>query len=342
MSRVTIRDIAQATGYSKTTVSFAFNKPTRISKAARSKILSSAADLGYVPDPVARSLSRRRLDTIGILLPHSIPFALQNPYMVRLIRGLGEVCDDHGLSLTMLPPSRGDIFRSVRSAAVDGLVTIGLHPEDEIVTLIQQRRMPFVTIDGSAGDDVPSIMVDDRGGARLVMEHVLAAGHRDIAIIMLEETRGEDLEEYSGIGRIRLQGYQDALRAAGIPIGDSRVEVIDAPCSMDGGERVAELITQGKQRATAVVCMSDVIALGLYRGLKRKGVAIPREISIIGFDDISECELVDPPLTTVHQPAEGKGQKAGELLIARINSRPVADVLFPCRLVPRQSVQQLP
>jgi alanine racemase len=262
--------------------------------------------------------------------------------MVRLIRGLGEVCNDHGLSLTMLPPSRGDLLRSVRSAAVDGLVTIGLHPEDEIVTLIYQRQMPFVTVDGRAGSDVPSIMVDDRQGARIAIDHILAAGHRDVAMVMLEETRAEDQEEYSGIGRVRLEGYLDALDAAGISRDDPRIQVIDAPCSMDGGRLVADQLAKQQQLPTAVVCMSDIIALGLCQGLKAHELAVPADVSVVGFDDIQECELVDPPLTTVHQPAEEKGRKAGELLIERINQKEVGDVIFPCRIVPRSSVRRLP
>ncbi|MFP4378157.1 MAG: LacI family DNA-binding transcriptional regulator [Spirochaetales bacterium] len=341
MRRATIRDIAEATGYSKTTISFAFNNPSRISDNAKGKILAKAAELGYVPDPVARSLSRRKLDTIGLLLPHSIPFALQNPYIVRLIRGLGEVCNEHGLALTMLPPSRGDLFRSVRSAAVDGLVTIGLRPEDEIVNLINQRQMPYVTIDGDAGGEVPSIMVDDREGARLAMEHVLLAGHREIGIVMLEEGQTDNREEYSGIGRVRLDGYYDALEQAGIAANDSHVRVFSAPCSLAGGQAVAKQLCNQNPAVTAVLCMSDIIALGLYRGLALAGAAIPRDYSIVGFDDITECELVDPPLSTVHQPAEEKGRKAGELLLARIKKSSVADVLFPCRLVSRSSVREL-
>ena len=194
--RVTISDIAKATGYSKTTVSFAFNNPRRISKEARKKVLDAARDLGYIPDPVARSLASGRHGTIGLLLPQPIPIAFQNPYMVHLVRGLGTICNGEGLSLTMLPPKRGNLLNSVKGAAVDGLVTIGLRPEEEIVTVIRHRHIPFVSIDGPADVGVPCVRINDREAARLAMAHLLDHGHCRIAVVVMDDTTEADHEEY--------------------------------------------------------------------------------------------------------------------------------------------------
>jgi DNA-binding LacI/PurR family transcriptional regulator len=337
--RVTIKDIARETGYSKTTVSFAFNDSSQISAQAREKILEAASRLGYVPDPVARSLSRRRLGTIGLLLPQPIPFALQNPYMVRLISGLGQVCNDEELSLTMLPPRRGSLMNSVRSAVVDGFVTIGLEPEDEIVTLIKHRHIPFVTIDAHSGPGIPSITVDDRRAADLAMTHLLEAGHRRIGIVILEDQRQPDQEEYSGIGRIRMRGYDDALRRYGLSCDHPSVIQLDEPCTVEGGRLAARSLLARHPEVTGVVSMSDIMAIGMYEELSESGHAVPADLSIVGFDDIREAQLLRPPLTTVHQPAEEKGHRAGELLVRMIANEPVEDhVEFSCHLVTRGSV----
>jgi DNA-binding LacI/PurR family transcriptional regulator len=340
--RVTIKDLAQETGYSKTTVSFAFNEPSQISEKARAKILAAADRLGYIPDPVARSLSRKTVGSIGLLLPQSIPFALQNPYMVQLISGIGEVCDENGLSLTMLPPHRGDLLRSARSAAVDGFLTIGLEPEDEVVRAILHRHVPFVIIDGPPHEGLPSVRVDDRAAARMAMEHVLAHGHTSIAILMLEESQLEDDEAYSGIGRERMAGYADALAKNGIALESSEVIVLHEPCSIEGGEDAARTILRSHPSITAAVCMSDVLALGVYRECQRTGHIIPDQLSVVGFDDIVEAELLNPPLTTIHQPAQKKGRVAGKVLVDMIADQKVQEFTeLPCSLVTRSSVRHL-
>ncbi len=340
--RIKITDIARETGYSKTTVSFAFNDPDQISAQAREKIIETATRLGYVPDPVARSLSGRRVGTIGLLLPQPIPFALQNPYMVRLISGLGQVCNDEELSLTMLPPLRGNLMGTVRSAAVDGLVTIGLEPEDDIVSLIKNRHIPFVTIDAKAEPGIPSITVDDRQAADLAMAHLLESGHRRIGILTLADQQLPDQEEYSGIGRLRMQGYEDALSRFGLSCNDPGIVQLNQPCSIQGGRLAARTLLANHPEVTAVVSMSDVMAIGLYEELQSQGRKVPRDVSVVGFDDIYEARLLNPPLTTVHQPAEEKGRRAGELLVNMIASRPAEEnVEFLCSLVERESVSKI-
>jgi DNA-binding LacI/PurR family transcriptional regulator len=340
--RVTIKDIARETGYSKTTVSFAFNDPTQISATTREKILQTAARLGYVPDPVARSLSRRRMGTIGLLLPQTIPFTLENPYMVELISGIGAACTDAELSLTMIPPTRGSIVASVRGAAVDGLITVGLEPDNEAVQLIHHRHMPFVTIDSQPHEGVPTVVINDRGGAALAMKHLLDAGHRNVAILALEDSSQPDFEEYSGIGLLRMHGYEDALEQAGIDPGSPSVVRIDRPCSVAGGRDAARALVADHPNVTAVAAMSDVQAIGLTAELESLGRKVPDDISVIGFDDIREASLVTPALTTIHQPSRDKGRAAGELLVQMIGKEdPVDSIELPCELVERATVRVL-
>lgn len=337
--RITINDIAKATGYSKTTVSFAFNDPRQISREAREKILNAAQELGYVPDPVARSLSSRRHGTIGLLLPQPIPLALQNPYMVRLISGIGEVCNREGLSLTMLPPTRGNLLSSVKSAAVDGFVTIGLRTETDIVQAMKNRHIPFVTIDGASDTGIPCVSVNDREAARISMEHLLEYGHRNIGLVLMAGDRQPDQEEYSATGRERIAGYHDALTARGIDPESRSIVRIEEECSMEGGRRAGALLAADHRNVTGVIAMSDILAIGIVQELIKAGRRVPWDVSVVGFDDIPEASLLTPSLTTVWQPAEDKGLRAGELLVKMIHKKTVEErVEFRCRLVQRESV----
>lgn len=337
--RVTINDIARATGYSKTTVSFAFNDPGQISKEARKKILDKAAELGYVPDPVARSLSSRRHGTIGMLLPQPIPLALQNPYMVRLIIGLGEICNREGLSLTMLPPTRGNLQSSVKSAAVDGFVTIGLHPETEIVQIIKNRHIPFVTIDGQSDVGIPCVSVNDREAARIAMDHLLDHGHRTICVVIMADDRQPDQEEYSATGQERIAGYRESLESRGLDWDGKDVLKYHVACSLDGGRQAGSLIAREHPEVTGVIAMSDIMAIGIVQELVKAGLRVPWDVSVVGFDDIPEAGFLTPALTTVWQPAEDKGLRAGELLVKMIRKQTVEErVEFRCRLIQRESV----
>lgn len=341
--RITINDIARVSGYSKTTVSFAFNDPRRISTEARDKILAIASELGYVPDPVARSLSKRKLGTIGLLLPQPIPLALDNPYMVHLIRGIGEICNREGLSLTMLPPTRGNLMNSVKTAVVDGFVTVGLHPEHDIVQVIQNRHIPFVTIDGTAGDGIPCVSINDREAASLAMSHLLEHGHRRIGVVVMADERVPDQEDYSGTGIERLEGYRSALARQGIDWNSHMVTRISVPVSLEGGRLAGRQLLAEPRLPTGIVCMSDIIAIGMLMELRKAGKRIPWDVSIVGFDDIPEAGMVTPALTTIAQPAEEKGIRAGELLVKMIHKKTVEErVEFRCTLVQRESVTNAP
>lgn len=342
MGRVTINDIARLSGYSKTSVSFAFNAPSRISERARDKIMKIADELGYVPDPSARSLSMRRHGSIGLLLPQIIPVAFLNPYLSQIVQGIGEVCEDEGYSLTLIPPIRESIIDGVKSAAVDGLITLGLQPGMPVVQMIVQRNLPFVTIDGhSDAEDhhFPVIHIDDRAAAYHLMRHVLAEGHREIAILSFGDdtstSSSDAADAVSHVASERLAGYRAALAEFGLLDDSSHVE---CESSIEGGrEAVGRLLDRGPL-PTAVVAMSDIIALGVYEGLEHAGLAVPEDVSVVGFDDIPESRIIRPRLTTVVQPGFEKGRLAARLLMEMVGGkRVVSDYQLASRLVVRGS-----
>ncbi|NBC29279.1 MAG: substrate-binding domain-containing protein [Spirochaetes bacterium] len=338
----TINDIARISGFSKTTVSFAFNDPTRISKDTRGKIIAIAEELGYVPDPVARNLSMRKLGTIGFLIPQEISVAFLNPYIGEIFRGIGHVCESDGHSVTVIPPRRGQLFEGAKSAAVDGFVALGLMPYMKTVQLIRHRHVPFVTIDGVAADDIPSVNVDDTGAATRVMRHVLEQGHRHIGILSFCSPTTQGEAYYSGIGELRLRGFAEALREQGLSLAADTVHIVECDCSQEGGRDGArELLTLAPE-TTAIVTMSDIMAVGAYDAAHALARRVPTELSVSGFDDIPLSRLLEPGLTTIEQPGFQKGVAAGELLFRLLHGEETAEHRrFEGKLVERGSVASL-
>lgn len=334
----TINDIARISGFSKTTVSFAFNDPTRISKDTREKILSIAEQLGYVPDPVARNLSMRKLGTIGFLIPQEISVAFQNPYLCEVFRGIGHVSENDGHSVTVIPPRRGHLFEGAKSAAVDGFVALGLMPYMKTVQLIRHRHVPFVTIDGVAADDIPSVNVDDYAGAAAVMRHVLDLGHRHVGILSFHSATNQGEAYYSGIGDLRLRGFDAALRTVGLSSEAEEVPIVECDVSEEGGYGGTERLLTRHPEITAIVTMSDIMAIGAYAAARDRGRSIPEELSVTGFDDVPQSRLLEPGLTTIAQPGFEKGVAAGELLFRLLHGEEIREHRrFDGRLVPRGS-----
>jgi DNA-binding LacI/PurR family transcriptional regulator len=333
LARVTINDIARISGYSKTSVSFAFNDPGRISEKARARILSIAEELGYIPDPVARNLTLRRHGTIGLLLPETISLSFLNSHLSQIVQGIGEVCEREGHSLTLIPPVRESVLEGVRSAAVDGLITVGLEPGMETVALIRHRHLPFVTIDGRVGGGFPVVGIDDRRAAAAIMRHLLQVGHRSLAVVCFVDE--PQLAGPSQVKGERVAGYQDAVAEI---TAETEVRYYESESSITGGREIAEEILDAPNRPTAIVAMSDVIALGVLEHLTARHVSVPEEMSVVGFDDIPEARLVRPQLTTVSQHGFEKGRTAADILVRLIANEPTeAHVVLDTKLVVRES-----
>ncbi len=339
MNKVTIKDIARAVGVSTTSVSFAFNNPGRLSEATLQRILETAEELGYVPDPVARSMTTGRTCTLGVLVPQPIPEIIRNPFLSEFLEGVGEVCTEAGFSLMLVPPLEGSIRRAIFNAAVDGFLTLGLEPIKPVMVVLRQRGVPYIMVDSDPVEDVPSVNVDDERGARLAMDHVLKAGHRDIAILAIRSGKEGRYEEYSGTLRRRMAGYQAALARHGLRLDGRHVRLVECASTARGGRTGFRRVWRPPLRPTALVAMSDIIAIGAMDASRQAGVRVPDDLSIVGFDDIPMSAWVYPPLTTVFQPLREKGKLAAEMLVSHIRGelQPSHRVL-PTRLVMRQSV----
>jgi DNA-binding LacI/PurR family transcriptional regulator len=322
--RPTIKDIAERAGVSKTTVSFALNDPKRISAETYKRVMAIVTELDYVPNPVARTLTTKRLGALGLLLPQPITEALRNPYVVEIIRGIGELCAERELSLTMLPPLRGRVIEAARRAFVDGLITIGVGPDHEVVELLNKRHIPFVTIDGVDSEATVNVGVDDEAAAYLLMRHILGLGHRRIAVLaLMPETIKLPEERFSLVRDRRFAGFERAMMEVGLRLDSPGIGVVPSESSTEGGdEAVAAILgpfraadgSLGEGAPTAIVAMADAVALGAYEACRRMGLSIPGDLSIAGFDDIPAAGSAAPPLTTLRQPGREKGEAAAALV----------------------------
>jgi alanine racemase len=309
--------VATAAGVSKTAVSFAFNNPERLGPATLERVLGVAQDLGYTPHPAARALSMRRSGTIGVLIPQRLSTVFANPFVSELIQGLGEQCEEHDLTLLLVPPLDGSLEGAIRQASVDGFISLGLSPDDPAVEVLNRIGIPTVLIDSDSSPAHPAINVDDEGGAEAAARHLLDLGHRQLAIIVLPPARAH--VTYTPTAARRLSGYQKAIQAAGVP----EPYVVVAGISVAAGVRAFESLPKGKRRPTGVLAMSDMAAIGVMSAAQSSGLRVPEDLSVVGFDDVPASAWTNPPLTTVRQPIVEKGRLAARLLIQRMKGETV-------------------
>lgn len=321
--RIGIGEVARLAGVSKTAVSFAFNSPERLRAATADRIRAAAAELGYRPHPVARMLTARATATIGLLTPQSLPVVLANPFFALFAEGMAEVCEAHGYGLLLVSPLHGSLARAVARASVDGFVALGLDDKHPDIGAIDGAGLPLVMVDEALSHH-PALEVDDEDGARQAAEHLLELGHRDVLVVGISydpSAAAPSVPPGGMLGR-RLQGYATALQNAGLALPPERV--VFAPASLDGGVAALGQAWETGMQPTGVLVMSDVTAAGILSAARERGLDVPRDLSVVGFDDLPLARLTQPPLTTVHQPVRRKGEEATRLLLQAIAGADVA------------------
>lgn len=338
MRKITISDIARRAAVSKTAVSFAFNDPSRLPAETVQRILEAADALGYIPNPVARSLTSKRTGNIGLLFPQPLSYALANPYTTELQRGVGLACDRSGYNVLLVSPIMGSLSRAVTDAVVDGFLTIGLEHDKPTIELLERRGVPYVMVDSEPYDDIACVNIDDAAGAYLAMRHVLEHGHRRIVILGIESGKHGQFEAYVGTLQRRISGYRAALAEFGLEIDGQQVQLVECTCTLAGGKDGFSHSWRAMQ-PTAVVAMADVQAVGALEAARAMHLNVPEQLSIVGYDDLPITHVTHPPLTTVHQPIHEKGDYAASLLLKIIaKAAPPTQQVFPTSLVQRGSV----
>jgi DNA-binding LacI/PurR family transcriptional regulator len=282
-------------------------------------------------------LSQRRTGTIGILTPQSLPVMFSNPFFATFAEGVALATEQSGFGLRFISPLNGSLTDAMGLAVVDGLVAIGLsgmHPEfDEV----RRSGVPTVLVDSGAMDGFPSLELDDHAGALAAAEHLLALGHTRFLVIGVEPPHPAWGDDPEVVLHRRLDGYRSAIQAAGLELPDEAVVV--GPAGIQGGYAAFERAWQDGLRPTAVLAMSDAMAVGAIQAIHEQRLHVPDDVSVVGFDDLEIARVVNPPLTTVHQPVRRRGEEAAQLLLDAIahGDAPAAHRIYQTRLIVRAS-----
>ena len=342
----TLADVAEHLGVSRTTVSNAYNRPDQLSPTLRERVLGAARDLGYTgPDPVARSLRRGKAGSLGLVFDARLRYIFDDPAAVLFLSGVAAGCEEQGTGLALVPQLPEGAAELVRSALVDGYVMFCTPENDERLEAVRARGLPYVLVDFSPYVDGPRVNIDDRGGARAVAQHLVDLGHRRFGLVVPYEDGAADAETATAISdptrtedrtrwrcfirHERLLGWRDPIVAAGVEW--SSVPVGSSPESdAETGYRAAAPLLDRADRPTAIICLSDVLALGVMRAAQERGIRVPQDLSVVGYDDIATAGAAK--LTTVHQPHAAKGEEAVRLLTTGGD-----DVVLPTNLVVRAS-----
>ncbi|MBN8488909.1 MAG: LacI family DNA-binding transcriptional regulator [Burkholderiales bacterium] len=326
---VTIKDVAREAQVSVATVSRALNGHPSVTPETRARIHKVAAELRFTPSSAARSLITRRTHTIGALLPD-----LHGEYFSELIRGIDLAARARGLHL-LLSSSHGDMQEAVAAlramhGRVDGLLLMSPQGDGRQLEASLAPGLPAVLINTRPGEQkLAAFEVDNRGGARAMVRHLAACGHRHIAFIAGPEHNHEAAE--------RLAGYREAL-AKELP--GATEQVLPGDFTEDAGRRAGQLLAALSARPSAVFAANDMMALGCLGALRDAGLKVPQDIALAGFDDVPIVRYVQPALTTVRVPIVELGTLALEALAGAIESpdKPVpARQTLRAELVVRQS-----
>ena len=347
-----LSDVAMAAGVSKATVSNVFNWPDRVRPDLRKRVEEAARRLGFSgADPKGRLLSGGKANAIGIVPPGAfgIGIAFTHPYMRDFLTGVAEVCEDYGAAMHLISGVGGTKARSIRNALVDGFILNSLE-EVELIEPARRQRLPFVVMDADGGPLINSVRIDDRDGARQAAQHLVDLGHRRFAILsVLRLVDSPPIFHRPGGERPwldagypsdweRLFGVAEVLAAVGISINDvPLVEVFggSADTTTFGGALAgAALLLDNAPEATAILALGDTQDLAVLAEAKRRNIAVPGNLSVVGFDDPPQLALADPPLTTIRQPAVEKGRVAARILFEGGVPR---QVVLPVTLVIRKS-----
>jgi DNA-binding LacI/PurR family transcriptional regulator len=338
---VTLQSIANRVGVSRMTVSNAFSRPDQLSESMRERILATAQELGYGgPDPAARTLARGASGAIGVVLTDSLSYAFSDAVATSFLGAVAEVLEPGGVALTLISLARATTTAPHLDVAIDGAIVYSVDADSPVLPWLRARAVPLVLVDQRPVDDASTINVDDRSGARAAARHLLRLGHRRIGIITegltapYDTVVEADARTQHYVIAERLGGWLDALDARHI-----KPKIVNLyRNSLDDACRAASLLLNSTPRPTALICVSDLMAAGACRAVSERGLRVPEDVSVVGFDDAPIATQGTPSLTTVRQPFAAKGRLAAQALLSALaQDNAPSHIVLDTELVVRQS-----
>jgi len=335
-SRPTQQQIAEEVGISRTTVSLVLNDvpDVHISPETRQRILEVAGRLNYYPDAAARRLASGKTCTIALVWHRGPDQTYRDAFLPGILQGITRAARHYGYHVLFHPiepdESNGDYVELARSRHTDGIILSGPRTDDTHLLDLHREGFPLVLQGQLPGSNIPSVDVDNIHGAKAAVEHLLALGHRRVGTIT-----NAPLTYISS--RQRLEGYRQALEQASLPYNENLVQY--GNFDEESGVVAIETLLELDNPPTAIFVASDMVAMGALRALHDRGLRVPEDIALVGFDDITAARFITPTLTTIHVPTFGLGWSAAELII-RIIEQDTPDktqILLDTELVIRDS-----
>ncbi len=306
---VTIHDVAARAGVSIKTVSRVMNAEPNVRDAVRERVREAMHALDYIPNAGARRMANARSFLIGLFFHPQL-----SSYITGIQLGAARRCRDRDYLLAAEPLEIGNpdipaiIERTVRRAHLDGVILVPPQSNDvPLIELLERLEVPFVRISpGIEPERGASVFVDERRGGFEATRHLIALGHRDIGFVggMATATRA---------ARFRRDGFFSAMAEAGLPVCEQWV--VEGEFTFASGQRCAEALLSNRRRPTAIVAASDAMAAGVLSAAIKRGLKLPHDLSVTGFDDVQAASIVTPSLTTIRQPLEQLGEVAADFLL---------------------------
>ncbi len=315
---LTLEHIARLANVSRSTVSRVVNNEPNVRPELRERIWQVIRDTGYQPHAAARSLVTRRTQIIGVLIPEAVTKLFTDPFFARLLYGITEACNTRHynlmLSLFNGPSDEGAMYRRIIGGGhLDGVIVASAHLTDPLFTRLLADAVPFVLVGRHPDERVNYVDVDNVGGARMAVEHLIRLGHTRIGTITGPPTMTS--------GADRLLGYRQALEAHRIAVEEALIAEGDYT-EASGALGMKHLLPASP---TAVFVASDVMAIGALKTLREAGRRVPQDVALVGFDDVSIATAVEPALTTVRQPISRLGSLAADLLLDLLEQSAAAE-----------------
>ncbi len=329
----TIDDIARLAQVAPSTVSKVLNNRPHVSRATRARVEQVIAATGFVPSQRARRLVTGRSCILGLLIPYTSDQLFADPHLLEIMRGIEAEATEREYNLLLTTArttldAASALVRLLRSDVIDGAIVVETHDVQPFAETLQQRPAPWVVIGYASPGVVPAVHADDFSGALAATRHLLGLGHRRLGVIS-SLPRPFALDE-------RLRGIRTALGEAGQHLDEHLIVTGDfSPAS---GERAAHCLLERPDPPTAIFALNDRMAAGALRAAASRGLRVPEDLSVVGFDDIALASLLTPPLTTVRQSGYSLGRAAAALFFQCLDGQtPEAPAIIPTELVVRDS-----
>ena len=338
MPDVSIKEVARIAGVSIATVSRCINNPEKVTEKTRLKVQEAILNTGYSPNTLAQSFRRGRTNLVMVVLP-----SIGDPFFTAVMRGIRTAARAKGYSVVIDETqfntmTEDEIGAMLVSKQTDGIILLAsMSPfGTRVLSAKSQRRLPIVIGCETVSPELsgfPSVHIDNVAAAGEATDYLISRGHKRIAMIYGQES--------SLLTKDREFGYRAAMKKAKLPIEDGWC--VEGELTLQGAIRATRKLLNHEKRPTAIFCANDEMAMGCLHEIKSAGLCVPDDVSVIGFDDIRYAEILDPPLTTISQPAEEIGERVMYRLCREIEegrSEKNAPEIVPHRLIVRQSVAE--